>query len=270
MAKLEWHSLRVESTRLGGVKPAILILLRHGQSQWNASNQFTGWYDCDLTPKGEAEARAAGRALAAAGLEPDTAHTSVQTRAVRTAALALAEMGRSSVPVKQHWRLNERHYGDLTGLDKAEARRRYGGEQIDAWRRGYRTPPPPISDDNPWNPNEDSRYARIPPELLPRSECLADVVGRLMPYWNEAVVPDLRAGQKVLASAHGNSLRALAKHLDQIDDEAVAALNIPTGMPLIYELGPDMMPTEAKATLARSLDPTAAAEAAAAVAKQAG
>ncbi|MCY3961344.1 MAG: 2,3-diphosphoglycerate-dependent phosphoglycerate mutase [bacterium] len=249
---------------------ALLILLRHGQSQWNASNQFTGWFDCDLTPKGEAEARAGGVALAEAGLLPDIVHTSVQTRAIRTAEIALAEMGRTSVPMKRHWRLNERHYGDLTGLDKSETRERYGDEQLNAWRRGYRTPPPPISDDNPWNPNRDPRYAHIPPEQLPKSECLADVVERLMPYWHEEIVPDLRAGQVVLVSAHGNSLRALAKHLDQIDDDAIATLNIPTGMPLVYELGSDMMPIEAKATLARSLDPAAAAEAAAAVAKQAG
>ncbi len=252
------------------MKPSILILLRHGQSQWNASNQFTGWYDCDLAPEGEAEARAAGRALAEAGLRPDVVHTSVQIRAVRTAELAMAEMGGSDVAVKRHWRLNERHYGDLTGLDKAETRQRYGPQQLNEWRRGYRTPPPPISDANPWNPNGDSRYAHIPPELMPRSECLADVVDRLMPYWHDAVVADLRAEQTVLVAAHGNSLRALAKHLDQIDDEAIAALNIPTGMPLVYELGHDMMPVEPKATLARSLDPAAAAEAAAAVAEQAG
>lgn len=201
---------------------------------------------------------------------PDVVHTSLQTRAIRTADLALAEMGRTGVPVKRNWRLNERHYGDLTGMDKSETRERYGDEQLNAWRRGYRTPPPPIAEDNPWNPNQDPRYAHIPPESLPASECLADVVERLMPYWHDAVVPDLRAERVVLISAHGNSLRALAKHLDQIDEDAIADLNIPTGIPLVYELGPDMMPIEAKMTLARSLDPTAAAEAAAAVAKQAG
>lgn len=249
---------------------ASLILLRHGQSQWNASNQFTGWYDCDLTQKGEAEAQAGGAALAAAGLQPDIVHTSLQTRAIRTADLALAEMDRAWVPVRRHWRLNERHYGDLTGLDKSDTRQRYGDEQLNAWRRGYRTPPPPIADDNPWNPNRDPRYAHLPPELVPKSECLADVVERLLPYWYDEVIPDLRAGRVVLISAHGNSLRALAKHLDRIDDDAISGLNIPTGMPLVYELGPDMMPTDAKATLARSLDPAAAAEAAAAVAEQAG
>jgi len=247
----------------------MLILLRHGQSQWNASNRFTGWHDCDLTRQGEAEARAGGTALAEAGLLPDVAHTSLQTRAIRTAELALAGMGRAWIPVRRHWRLNERHYGDLTGLDKSETRRRYGDEQLTAWRRGYRTPPPPIADRNPFNPNLDPRYAGLAPELVPRSECLADVVERLLPYWHDAVVPDLRVGRVVMISAHGNSLRALAKHLDRIEDDAIAALNIPTGMPLVYELGADMMPLEAKATLARSLDPAAAAEAAAAVAEQA-
>ncbi|WP_419918239.1 2,3-diphosphoglycerate-dependent phosphoglycerate mutase [Candidatus Poriferisocius sp.] len=253
-----------------GVHPTMLILLRHGQSQWNASNRFTGWYDCDLTPKGEAEARAGGSALAEAGIRPDVVHTSVQTRAIRTAELALAEMCRSWVPVKRHWRLNERHYGDLTGLDKTDARKTHGEEQLHAWRRGYRTPPPPIADDNPWNPNHDPRYAHLPPEVIPRSECLADVVERLLPYWYDAVIPDLRSGLTVLISAHGNSLRALAKHLDRIDDDTIAELNIPTGMPLVYELGPDMTPVEAETTLARSLDPVAATEAAATVAKQAG
>lgn len=249
---------------------ALLILLRHGQSQWNATNQFTGWFDCDLTPKGEGEARTGGTALAEAGLLPDIVHTSVQTRAIRTAEIALAEMNRTGIPQKRHWRLNERHYGDLTGLDKAETRERYGDDQLYAWRLGYHTPPPPISDDNPWNPNTDPRYSHIPPEQLPKSECLADVVERLMPYWYDEIVPDLQAGRVVLVAAHGNSLRALAKHLDRIDDDAIAELNIPTGMPLAYELGSDMMPIEAKTTLARSLDPGAAAEAAAAVAKQAG
>ena len=208
--------------------------------------------------------------MAKAGLLPDVVHTSVQTRAIRTAEIALAERNRTGIPLKKHWRLNERHYGDLTGLDKAETRERYGDDQLHAWRRGYRTPPPPISDDNPWNPNTDPRYAHIPPEQLPKSECLADVVERLLPYWHEEIVPDLQAGQVVLVAAHGNSLRALAKHLDQIDDDTIAELNIPTGMPLAYELGSDLMPIETKTTLARSLDPAAAAEAAAAVAKQAG
>ncbi len=262
--------LGVSRATLAGVPSAVLILLRHGQSQWNASNQFTGWYDCDLTSAGEAEAQAGGAALAGAGLLPDVVHTSLQSRAIRTAEIALAEMGLAGVPMHRHWRLNERHYGNLTGLDKAETRRRFGDEQLHAWRRGYRTPPPPVSDDNPWNPNRDPRYSEIPPELMPTSECLADVVERLMPYWHDAVVPDLQAGRVVLISAHGNSLRALAMHLDRIDEDDIAELNIPTGMPLVYELGPDLLPVEEKPTLARSLDPVAAAEAAAAVAEQAG
>ncbi len=252
------------------MKTKTLILLRHGQSQWNASNQFTGWYDCDLTAKGATEAKSAGRALAQADLLPDVVHTSLQTRAIRTAELSLAALGRSWITTKRHWRLNERHYGNLTGLDKAETRQRYGDKQLMAWRRGYNTPPPPITDDNPWNPNNDPRYANLTSQQIPRSECLADVCERLMPYFYDVVLPDLQAGRTVLISAHGNSLRALAKHLDKIADEDIAELNIPTGMPLVYELGVDMMPVQTKNTLARSLDPAAAAEAASAVAKQAG
>ncbi|MCY4163788.1 MAG: 2,3-diphosphoglycerate-dependent phosphoglycerate mutase [bacterium] len=252
------------------VTPAILILLRHGQSQWNASNQFTGWYDCDLTPQGEAEAQRTAQWLTQANVLPDVIHTSLQTRAIRTAELALAQLGRSWIPAKRHWRLNERHYGNLTGLDKAKTRQKYGDEQLLAWRRGYRTPPPPIADDNPWNPNFDARYANLTPDQIPQSECLADVVARLMPYWYDAIVPDLQAGHTVMVSAHGNSLRALAMHLDQIPEDEIAGLNIPTGMPLVYELSQKMMPLEAKATLARSLDPVAATKAAEAVAKQAG
>ncbi|MYG94960.1 MAG: 2,3-diphosphoglycerate-dependent phosphoglycerate mutase [Acidimicrobiia bacterium] len=249
---------------------ATLVLVRHGQSEWNASNQFTGWYDCGLTPAGKAEARDGGKALAEAGVLVDAVHTSLQTRAIHTAELVLAELGRSWVPTKRHWRLNERHYGDLTGLNKADTRQRYGEQQLMAWRRGYSTPPPPIAADNPWNPNDDPRYADLPPELMPKSECLADVVQRLMPYWYDAVVPDLTTGHTVMVSAHGNSLRALVKHLDKISETDVARLNIPTGMPLVYELNANMMPLEDKDTLARSLDPAAAAKAAAAVAKQAG
>ncbi len=244
-----------------------LILLRHGQSTWNATNQFTGWYDCDLTPQGEAEAQAGARLLAGAGLLPDVVHTSLQIRAIRTAELALAELGRSWIPVHRDWRLNERHYGDLTGLDKAETRQRHGDEQLQAWRRGYATPPPPIADDNPFNPNDDERYAGIEPPL---AECLADVVVRMLPYWDEAIAPDLRAGRIVLVAAHGNSLRALCKELDGISDEDIAELNIPTGMPLRYDLDDDLRPLETKAVLERSLDPEAARAAAEAVARQAG
>ncbi len=244
-----------------------LILLRHGQSTWNATNQFTGWYDCNLTPQGEAEARASARLLAEAGLLPDVVHTSLQIRAIRTAELTLAELGRSWIPVRRDWRLNERHYGDLTGLDKAETRERHGAEQLLAWRRGYTTPPPPISDDNPFNPNGDVRYADIEPPL---TECLADVVARILPYWDAAIAPDLLAERTVLVAAHGNSLRALCKELDSISDNDITDLNIPTGTPLRYELDDNLRPVEAKAVLERSLDPEAARDAAEAVARQAG
>jgi len=244
-----------------------LILLRHGQSTWNATNQFTGWYDCDLTPQGEAEAQAGARLLADAGLLPDVVHTSLQVRAIRTAELALAELGRSWIPVRRDWRLNERHYGDLTGLNKAETRERHGPKQLQAWRRGYATPPPPISDDNPFNPNDDVRYANIEPPL---AECLADVVARILPYWDNAIAPDLQAGRTVLVTAHGNSLRALCKELDDISDNDIAELNIPTGTPLHYELGDNLKPVEAMAVLKRALDPETARDAAETVARQAG
>ena len=244
-----------------------LILLRHGQSTWNATNQFTGWYDCDLTPQGEAEAQAGARLLADAGLLPDVVHTSLQVRAIRTAELALAELGRSWIPVRRDWRLNERHYGDLTGLNKAETRERHGAEQLKAWRRGYATPPPPISDDNPFNPNDDVRYASIEPPL---AECLADVVARILPSWDDAIAPDLQAGRTVLVTAHGNSLRALCKELDDISDNDITELNIPTGTPIRYELSENLKPVEAKAVLERSLDPEAALDAAETVARQAG
>ena len=244
-----------------------LILLRHGQSTWNATNQFTGWYDCDLTPQGEAEAQAGARLLADAGLLPDVVHTSLQVRAIRTAELALAELGRSWIPVRRDWRLNERHYGDLTGLNKTETRERHGAEQLQAWRRSYATAPPPISDDNPFNPNDDVRYASIEPPL---AECLADVVARILPYWDDAIAPDLQAGRTVLVTAHGNSLRALCKELDDISDNDITELNIPTGTPIRYELRDNLKPGEAKAVLERSLDPEAARDAAETVARQAG
>ena len=244
-----------------------LILLRHGQSTWNATNQFTGWYDCDLTPQGEAEAQTGARLLADAGLLPDVVHTSLQVRAIRTAELALAELGRSWIPVRRDWRLNERHYGDLTGLNKTETRERHGAEQLQAWRRSYATAPPPISDDNPFNPNDDVRYASIEPPL---AECLADVVARILPYWDDAIAPDLQAGRTVLVTAHGNSLRALCKELDDISDNDITELNIPTGTPIRYELSENLKPVEAKAVLERSLDPEAALDAAETVARQAG
>jgi 2,3-bisphosphoglycerate-dependent phosphoglycerate mutase len=222
-----------------------LVLLRHGQSLWNLENRFTGWYDCDLSEQGEKEARAAGALLTAEGIAFDVAHTSVLTRAIRTLHLAMDEMGRLWVPVKRHWRLNERHYGDLTGLDKAETRERYGEEQFVAWRRSYATPPPPIRPDNPWNPASDARYAPLAPDVVPAAECLRDVVHRMLPYWYDAIVPDLRAGAVVMVAAHGNSLRALIKHLDGIGDDEIVGLEIPTGVPIVYDLGDDLRPVTA-------------------------
>lgn len=224
---------------------ATLVLLRHGQSTWNLANRFTGWYDCDLSERGEKEARDAGSRLLDAGLAVDSAHTSVQTRAIKTLHLALDEMGRLWVPVRRHWRLNERHYGSLTGLDKAETRQRYGDQQFLLWRRSYATPPPPIDADSPWNPARDPRYAELAPELIPATECLADVVVRMLPYWYDAIVPDLRAGRVVLVAAHGNSLRGLVKHLDGISDADIPNLEIPTGVPIVYQLDDALRPAVA-------------------------
>ncbi len=246
-----------------------LVLIRHGVSEWNELNLFTGWYDCGLTESGRAEARAAGPMLCEAGLIPDVVHTSLLQRAIETAELVLAGCDRRWVPVRRHWRLNERHYGDLTGLDKTQTRKRHGDEQLQQWRRGYYTAPPPIRDDNPYNPNTAPAYANLPPELLPRSECLADVVARLLPYWYDSIVADLRAGRTVMVTAHGNSLRALVKHLDEIDNDQIVSLNIPTGMPLYYRLDSDMVPAERLDPLERALDPEAALAGAAAVAAQA-
>jgi 2,3-bisphosphoglycerate-dependent phosphoglycerate mutase len=205
-----------------------------------------------------------------AGIAPDKVHTSLQTRAIRTANLALDEMGLLWVPVQRHWRLNERHYGDLTGRNKAEATAQFGEDQVKVWRRSYDTPPPPIAADNAHNPNADARYASIPSDVLPQSECLADVVDRMLPYWFDVIVPDLAGGRTVLVAAHGNSLRALVKHLDGISDDEIAGLDIPTGVPLVYELDDDARPVDAKPALERALgDPEAIAAAAAAVAAQA-
>ncbi len=247
-----------------------LVLLRHGQSTWNAENLFTGWWDADLSAKGRDEAAAAGTLMAEAGITPGVVHTSLQTRAIRTANLALDAMGLLWLPVKRHWRLNERHYGDLTGRNKAEATAEYGEAQVKVWRRSYDTPPPPTAAGNAFDPNKDPRYAGLPVDVLPRSECLADVVARMLPYWFDAIVPDLAGGGTVLVAAHGNSLRALVKHLDQIADDDIAGLDIPTGVPLVYELGDDARPLEAKPALERALgDPEAIKAAAEAVAKQA-
>jgi len=247
-----------------------LVLLRHGQSQWNLDNLFTGWWDAPLTELGEREARQGGELLLEQGVLPDVVHTSLQTRAIRTAELALAACDRSWIPVRRHWRLNERHYGDLTGKDKAETAAKYGDEQVHVWRRSYDVPPPPTAPDNPFDPNADPRYADVPPELRPSSECLKDVVERMLPYWFDQIVPDLAAGRTVLVAAHGNSLRALVKHLDGIGDDEIPGLNIPTGQPLRYELGDDFRPLEAKPVAERYLaDPEEVARAAKAVAEQA-
>jgi 2,3-bisphosphoglycerate-dependent phosphoglycerate mutase len=219
-----------------------LVLLRHGQSTWNLENRFTGWYDCNLSEQGTQEAQAAGVLLADQRIGVDVAHTSVLIRAIRTLDLALEELGRLWVPVRKHWRLNERHYGNLTGLDKAETRAKYGDEQFLAWRRSYATPPPPIDPRNRWNPAGDPRYADLAPDVVPSTECLKDVVVRMLPYWYDAIVPDLRAGKVVLVAAHGNSLRALVKHLDGIPDNDIPGLEIPTGVPIVYELGDDLRP----------------------------
>lgn len=246
--------------------PMTLVLLRHGQSEWNERNLFTGWWDADLTELGEAEARRAGELLAEAGLLPDVAHTSLLTRAIRTTNIALATCGRAWIPVRRSWRLNERHYGDLTGKDKKQTVADHGPEQVHLWRRSYDVPPPPIAAGSPYDVTGDARYADLPPEVVPRAECLKDVLERALPYWADAIVPDLRAGKVVLVGAHGNSLRALVKHLDGISDEDIAELNIPTGNPLVYELGDDLRPLRER----RYLDPEAAAAGEAAVRAQTG
>lgn len=242
-----------------------LVLLRHGQSTWNAENLFTGWVDVDLTPAGEEEARRAGRQLAEAGVLPDVVHTSLQVRAIRSADLALAACGRAWIPVRRTWRLNERHYGALQGRDKRETAQRYGAEQVKRWRRSYDEPPPPLDPDDPMHPRHDARYAALPDDVLPAAECLADVVARMLPWWHDGIVPDLAAGRCVLVSAHGNSLRALVKHLDGLSAEEVVELNIPTGQPLVYDLDDRFRPLGS-----RYLDPEAAQAAAEAVARQAG
>jgi 2,3-bisphosphoglycerate-dependent phosphoglycerate mutase len=248
-----------------------LVLLRHGESEWNLKNLFTGWYDCDLTATGEAQAIAGGRLMAARGLLPDVVHTSVLVRAIRTTDLALQELGRTWIPVRRHWRLNERHYGDLQGLNKAETAERFGAEKVKLWRRSYDVPPPAMGRDDPRNVRQDPRYAGLPPELVPDTECLADVVERMLPYWYDGIVPDLVPDAVVLVSAHGNSLRALVKHLDGISNADIVELNIPTGEPLVYELDDDFRPVEAKPTIQRYLrSPEEIAAAADAVARQAG
>ncbi|GAA1086188.1 phosphoglyceromutase [Nocardiopsis composta] len=242
-----------------------LVLLRHGESVWNAEGLFTGWVDVDLSATGEAEARKGGELLRDAGIRPDTVHTSLLRRAIRTANIALDAADLHWLPVQRTWRLNERHYGALQGKNKAQTREEYGEEQFMVWRRSYDTPPPPIADDDTYSQVGDARYADLPPELMPRTECLADVVDRMLPYWYDAIVPELSAGRTVLVAAHGNSLRALVKHLDKIGDDAISGLNIPTGIPLVYELNDDFTPRK---TGGEYLDPEAAKAAIEAVKNQ--
>jgi 2,3-bisphosphoglycerate-dependent phosphoglycerate mutase len=243
---------------------ATLVLLRHGESEWNLKNLFTGWVDVDLTPTGEAEATRGGELLVENDLRPDVVHTSLLRRAIRTSQLALDAADRLWIPVRRSWRLNERHYGALQGKDKAQVRDEFGEEQFMVWRRSYDVPPPPLPADDEFSQAADPRYADLL-ESRPDTECLSDVVGRMLPYWYDSVVPDLRAGKQVLIVAHGNSLRALVKHLDGMSDEAVVSLNIPTGIPLLYELDDA---TFAPTGPGRYLDPDAAATAIEAVANQ--
>jgi 2,3-bisphosphoglycerate-dependent phosphoglycerate mutase len=242
-----------------------LVLLRHGESVWNAEGLFTGWVDVGLSEQGLAEADKAGTMLAESGLRPDIVHTSVLNRAIQTANAALDTAGLAWLPVRRSWRLNERHYGALQGKNKAQTRAEYGDEQFMAWRRSYDIPPPPLADDDPLSQAGDARYALLPDELLPRTECLRDVVYRLLPYWYDVIVPDLAGHKMVLVVAHGNSLRGLVKHLDGISDADIAELNIPTGIPLVYELDAGYRPV---ARGGRYLDPDAAAVAAEAVRSQ--
>jgi len=244
--------------------PHTLVLLRHGESEWNAKNLFTGWVDVGLTEKGRTEAVSGGEQMLTDGLAPDVVHTSLQRRAINTAYLALDAADRHWIPVRRSWRLNERHYGALQGKNKTQVRDEYGEEQFMLWRRSFDVPPPPIDDDSEYSQAGDAQYADLAEEM-PRTECLKDVIARFLPYWEASIVPDLRAGRTVLVAAHGNSLRALVKHLDGISDDDIAELNIPTGMPLVYELDDTMVPTVAGG---RYLDPDAAAAAAAAVANQ--
>jgi 2,3-bisphosphoglycerate-dependent phosphoglycerate mutase len=245
--------------------PSTLILLRHGESEWNAKNLFTGWVDVPLSDAGYAEASRGGHLLSAAGLLPDLLHTSVLRRAITTANLALDSCDRHWIPVRRSWRLNERHYGALQGKDKKQTLDEYGEEQFMLWRRSYDVPPPPIADDDEFSQVGDPRYLPLAPETMPRAECLKDVVVRMLPYWYDAIVPDLRTGANVLVTAHGNSLRALVKHLDGISDDAIAGLNIPTGIPLVYRLDADLRPVTPGG---KYLDPAAAAAAIEAVKNQ--
>ena len=241
-----------------------LILLRHGESEWNLKNLFTGWVDVDLTDTGVREGERAGALLAEQGLLPDVVHTSLLRRAIRTSTIALHAADRSWIPVRRSWRLNERHYGALQGRDKAQIREQFGSEQFMLWRRSYDIAPPPLATDDEFSQVADTRYADLL-ESVPRTECLADVVSRLLPYWYDSLVPDLRAGHTVLVAAHGNSLRALIKHLDGLSNEAVVELNVPTGIPLRYDLDAATFRPTGPGTY---LDPAAAEAAITAVAAQ--
>jgi len=242
-----------------------LVLLRHGRSDWNAKNLFTGWVDVGLDDKGRAEAARGAELLQDRNLLPDVVHTSVLRRAIATAELCLDGIDRHWIPVRRSWRLNERHYGALQGKDKKATLEEFGEEQFMRWRRSYDEPPPPIVDGDEWSQVGDPRYADLPDELMPRTECLADVLDRMLPYWYDAIVPDLLLARTVLVAAHGNSLRALVKHLDGLDADTVVGLNIPTGIPLLYELDADLRPQTAGGEY---LDPKAAAAAIEAVKNQ--
>jgi len=245
-------------------EPGKLVLVRHGQSDWNLSNLFTGWTDVDLTPQGVGEAAAAGRLLREGGYRFDVAFTSVLTRSIRTLWLILGEMDLRWIPVECHWRLNERHYGALQGLDKAATVARHGADQVKIWRRSYDIPPPPLADDDPRHPRHDPRYSRLDPAVIPATESLKTTLERVKPYWEDRIVPALGLGQNVLVSAHGNSLRAMLKMLENISDHDITELNIPTGVPRVYELDRDFRPVSAQYLG----DPDAIAAAAKAVADQ--
>ncbi|NMH60855.1 2,3-diphosphoglycerate-dependent phosphoglycerate mutase [Alteromonas ponticola] len=219
-----------------------LVLIRHGESQWNLENRFTGWHDVDLTETGVAQAKNAGQMLKDAGFEFDTAYTSVLLRAIKTLNLALDEMGQHYIPVKRNWRLNERHYGALTGLDKAETAAKHGDEQVKIWRRSFDVPPPFVDTNDEYFPGHDRRYRHIDPAILPRGESLALTIERVLPYWHDEIRPAIQRGENIIIAAHGNSLRALVKYLDGMSEEEVLGLNIPTGVPLVYELDKNLKP----------------------------
>ena len=241
-----------------------LVLIRHGESTWNLENRFTGWTDVELTATGVEQARQAGRLLKEAGYEFDVAYTSVLKRAIHTLNHCLDTMDRDWLPVVKDWRLNERHYGGLQGLNKADMAKQYGDAQVLVWRRSYDTPPPALASDDPRGQRQDPRYAKLMPEQVPLTECLKDTVARVLPFWNEAIAPAIRSGQRIVLAAHGNSIRALVKYLDNIGDDDIVGVNIPNGIPLVYELDADLKPIKSYYLG----DAEAAAKAAAAVANQ--